>query len=347
MITLKQIKQLIEESERPFALFDDDPDGFCSFLQIKRRYPRLKGMPVKGTPVVPREPFLSKIHNHLADIVIVLDKPEISEEFRQNANIPIIWIDHHPVPDHRGTKYFNPRMKKQDSIAPPVAYWIYKMLDSNQDLWIAEAGILGDKYKFIPKEFIRRYKHLLPDGKLEIDEILFNSKFGEIIRAFDFVLKGKTRDMKDSIKALTEIKEPEEILNRSTPQGKFIYERYQSLKKDYDKLLDQALHQKTKKEPFIFLYPDQKYSFTSPLSTHLVYLMGNEFFIIGRNKTKDGLAKLSIRSKTRDLLPIMKKSLNGINGRGGGHKHACGAQIDIAFLDAFIENFKHAIREKY
>ncbi|MBU1203653.1 MAG: DHH family phosphoesterase, partial [Nanoarchaeota archaeon] len=329
MTTLKQIKQKIESSIRPFALFDDDPDGLCSFLQLKREYPCLEGIPVKGKSVVEAEPFLTKIRDYCPDLIIILDKPEVSEEFRQNANLPIIWIDHHPVKDHRGTKYFNPSLKKDYGLrsAPPVSYIIHKMLNSRDDIWIAAAGSISDKYNFCPKEFIKKYKHLLPEESYDTDDIIFKSKFGQVITALDFSLKGKITDMNSSIKALTKIKEPEEILNRSTLEGKQIYDKCQSIKKYYDELLKQALSQQNEQEPFIFLYHGKKYSFTSPLSNHLNYLLKNEFLIIGRTKTHDKIAKLSIRSKTKDLQPIIKQALKNTEGRGGGHPHACGVTI--------------------
>lgn len=340
MISLKQINKKIQESVRPFALFDDDPDGLSSFIQLKKEYPKLEGMPVKGKSTITAEFFLEKIHTYCPDLIIALDKPYISEEFRERAKIPIIWIDHHPVTDHRGTKYFNPNLTKKYTYAPPVSYWIHKMLKKH--LWIAAVGTFGDYYYLKSKEFIEKYRHLLPE-KLEIEEILFNSKFGTIIQCFDFILKGKTMEMKRSIKALEKIKEPEEILNRSTSEGKFLYQRYIEIKKHYDALLKHALSQKTENEPYVFIYPNQKYSLTNSLSTHLCYLLPNEFIIIARNQTADEIVKLSIRSKTIDLRPILKQALKGTNGTGGGHKNACGATIPSEYLGIFIENFQNAI----
>jgi single-stranded DNA-specific DHH superfamily exonuclease len=344
MTTLQEIRKRIEKSTSPFALYDDDADGLSSFLQIKRKFPKLEGMPVKGKPEVPSEPFLTKIHEHCSDLILVLDKPKISEEFLQKANLPIIWIDHHTPPEStKGTRYYNPRTRKNyKNTAPPVAYWVYQMLKSKELLWIAQAGIIGDYHDFLPKEFIKNYRHLLPEENLSIDEIAYNSPFGEIICIFDFALKGKNSDVHDSIIALSKVKEPEEILNQSTPEGKYLYQRYLYLKKEYDSLLNQAIAGDTGEGPFIFIYPNKKFSFSQHLASELNYKIRKEFIMVGRDKGDEVI--FSIRSKTIDLRPIVKSSLEGVEGYGGGHPFACGAHIQKHSLLIFLDNFLRIIK---
>lgn len=344
MITLVEIKRTIEQAERPYAFYDDDPDGLSSFLLLKKAFPKLEGMPVKGTPTLGEE-FLARMEEHYPDLILVLDKAHISEEFRERAHTPIIWIDHHGVSDHKGTKYFNPCLEKEynNESAPSVAYYCSEMLKPNAPLWIAAAGVYGDYHMFNDKTFLKKYRHLLPK-KIDLHGILFNSKMGELVSLFSFILKGKTSDMKKSIRALLIIESPDEIFEQSSPEGRYLYERYQSIKKHYDIILNHALEQKTEAEPFIYIYPSVRYSFSADLSSHLVYLIKNEIVIVGRDKGDEII--FSIRSKKTNLQPIIKKALIGVNGYGGGHPHACGARLSKDSLNLFLTQFKEAIQNQ-
>ena len=47
---LKEIKVALDKSENPLILFDDDPDGICSYLLLKRYMDKGKGVVVKSSP---------------------------------------------------------------------------------------------------------------------------------------------------------------------------------------------------------------------------------------------------------------------------------------------------------
>ena len=53
MLTKKQvseIKEHLEKAQNPLFLFDNDPDGLCSFLLLQRYIGRGKGIPIKSFP---------------------------------------------------------------------------------------------------------------------------------------------------------------------------------------------------------------------------------------------------------------------------------------------------------
>lgn len=343
MTSLKEIKELISNSERPMAFYDDDPDGLCSYLMIKRVYPQLKGVCIRAPPRLAWEDYGHKVKKYCPDLIIVLDKPHVDEEFRENANVPIIWIDHHPVSDHKGTKYFNKNLTQKKGIVKPTAYWIYKMLQNKEDIWLAALGTISDYHTFTLKDFTKSYSHLLPPGKQDINKILFDSKFGDLIKIFTFNLKGKTHEVNDSIKALEKIKEPEEILNSSTPEGQYVSERASKISKAYEELKTSALSKKPEiNKPFIFIYPSSKHSLSGMLSNELLSKIPHEFIVIGRDK--GDWVIFSIRSKKKNLQPLIKKALKGINGYGGGHPNACGAKIEKIFSSIFLQNLTEAMK---
>src|SRR3989344_7354054 len=52
MISEKQIeniRQELKESENPLFFFDDDPDGLCSYLLLRKYIEKGKGVVVKGS----------------------------------------------------------------------------------------------------------------------------------------------------------------------------------------------------------------------------------------------------------------------------------------------------------
>ena len=55
---------------------------------------------------------------------------------------------------------------------------------------------------------------------------------------------------------------------------------------------------------------------------------------------KSGEVKLSLRSKKQPILPALKKALQGVEGYGGGHEFACGANIKKYDFDKFIAQIR-------
>lgn len=338
MLTQKQVEEIkfyINKSENPLIFYDDDPDGLCSYLLLNKFYQKGKGIIVKGKPVLDIE-YLRKVKEYSPDLVVVLDKPMISQEFIDSVNVPIVWIDHHPVVQRKGVHYYNPKINHPDSYAPTTTL-VYQI--TNQDLWIAAIGSLADWH--IPK-FIKEFQKLYPDLISEIkspEQVIFETKFGELIRIFSFLLKGKTSDVSKSINIIKKINNPREIIYQESPKGKFLYKRAEKISKLYNELLEKAVkYSKDEEKILLFIYPSSKISFTSELSNELLYKYPDRIIIIGREK--DDEIKLSLRSSKTELPPIIEKSLENVKGYGGGHKFACGANISKGDFKTFIENFK-------
>ena len=188
---IKYIRHELENCARPLFLFDDDPDGLTSFLLLYRFKKEGKGVVVKSSPTVPVD-YIRKVVEHQPDIIFILDKPMVSEEFIKGCKgTKIIWIDHHAPQKMEGVKYFNPRIH-DDEDNRPTCYWAHKVVE--QDLWIAMAGIVGDWSlpDDVTNEFKEKYPDLLGKDVNRPQDALFNSKIGRIPRMFSFLLKGRT-----------------------------------------------------------------------------------------------------------------------------------------------------------
>src|SRR4030042_6017595 len=100
MLTEKQIKEIrehLEKAQNPVFFFDNDQDGLCSFLLLRKYTERGKGFPIKTSPALTKD-YFRKISEFNSDYVFILDKPEVSKEFFdeiEKVNIPVVWIDHH------------------------------------------------------------------------------------------------------------------------------------------------------------------------------------------------------------------------------------------------------------
>jgi len=335
MISLKEIKTYIEKSENPLIFFDDDPDGLCSYLLIKRYFKKGRGIYLKSSPEV-GENYIKKVNEICPDLIIILDKPKLSQDFVDKVNVPLIYMDHHHPIDVKGIKYFNPQLiDPKDN--RPTSHWCYKLV--NNDLWVAMVGIVGDWCLENIKEFSKKYENLLPKKFETPDDVLFGSRIGELSMIFYFILKGKTSDVNKAITILTKIEEPYEILDQTTSRGKFIYRQAQKMKKDYDYLLEDILEKVDLNKKFIiYIYTTSKNSYTSMLSNELLHRFKDKVIIIGREKS--GEIRMSLRSSKKKLPKVIEKSLEGLEGYGGGHEHACGACVKKEDFNEFVKRLE-------
>jgi single-stranded DNA-specific DHH superfamily exonuclease len=340
MLTQKQYQQIKEEldnSQNPLFFYDDDPDGRCAFLLLYRYIKEGHGFVVKTHPKLDVR-SAPKIEQYDADKVFVLDVANLDQEFIDASKVPVIWIDHHGPYDRHNVKYFNPRINKKNANIP-TTYLCYKAV--KQDLWIAMVGCIADYY--MPDffdEFKKKYPDLT-DNQKTVGDLYFKSKVGILIKIFSFCLKGQTSDVVKNMKILTRIKSPYEILNQETSRGRFIFQRYEKIKNLYDGLLKDALAQASKDKFLIYTYSEDKMSFTGDLANELLDKYPKKIVIVGRKKNED--VRMSIRSKNTLIPPILEKSLSGLEGYGGGHEFACGANVKETDFKEFIKRMKENI----
>lgn len=332
---VQKIREELETAKNPIYFFHDDADGLASFLLFYRFLKEGKGIIVKTTPKIDRK-FIKKVEEYNPDKIFILDIALVDQEFIDAVKRPVIWIDHHEPMERYNVKYFNPRIEnKKDNI--PASEICYDVVQ--QDIWIAAIGAIGDWRwpKFIDK-FKKKYPGLIPEEFKDPESALFESKLGLLIKILSFNLKETTSAAMKSTKILTRIKNPEEILNQETPAGRFIYKRYEKLNKEYEKELKKSLKTSKKEKLLEYHYTHKKISFTKDIANELLHKFPDKIILIAREKS--GEMKISLRSKNINLKPILEKALQGIEGFGGGHENACGANINANDYKQFIENLK-------
>lgn len=346
---ISRIKDIIDRSHRPIYFFDDDPDGLSSFLLMYRYIRNGQGIPIKSSPDLGRQ-YASKVESYNPDLVIVLDKPHISDEFFEAVTgVPILWIDHHEVQTDNLKKwnrddiyYFNSRQTK-DGYGEPTSYICYNVVKDElyHDLWIAMTGFVGDWFlpeKRIIDEFERLYPDLLSKKPNNPQEALFENRIGELVKVFSFLQKGTIAEVKKNVKILTRIDSPYEILDGKSSAGRLLLKFYSERKKEYDILLDSALSRSDDSKVFLFKYKESANSYTSDLSNMLLYRYPEKIIIIAREKSDE--VRMSLRSSRLKIPEILHKSLEGLNGYGGGHENACGCSIKEKDFEEFLRRFK-------
>jgi len=331
---IKELRQALLNSARPLIFFDDDPDGLSSFLQFYKLNPESKGVVYKTAGPLDLK-FLKKVDEYQPDTIFILDIPEVAQEFLDKVST-VYWVDHHTVAKQKNVHYYNPMIKSKGKDNRPISYWAQKITQNS--LWKAMVGCIGDW--FMPKDLIKgfrqQYPDLLPLNIKTLEQALFNSPIGTLARVFSFVLKGKTKSAMTCVKILTRINNPYEILQQTTPQGKYIWKKYKKIDILYQELKDSV--KVTKDILILFVYCENRMSLTSDLSNEILYKNPDKFIIIGREKS--GEIRCSLRSARYKVLPILENALKNVEGYGGGHIHACGANIKAQDFARFIKNIR-------
>ncbi|MCX6747007.1 MAG: DHHA1 domain-containing protein [Candidatus Pacearchaeota archaeon] len=346
MLTKKQIKEIkehLEKAQNPIFFFDNDPDGLCSFLLLQKYCGKGKGVAIKSFPEMNAD-YFRKVNELNADYIFILDKPVVSKEFFDEVNsfnIPIVWIDHHEIdkskiPDF--VHYYNPlfnKLKKNE----PVTYLCYKISERKEDLWIAVAGCISDR--FIPEyysEFEKTYPDLAFKSKDAFD-IFYKSEIGKIVKLFCFGLKDRTSNVIGMIRFLLKAKTPYEVLEE-TNNNKNMHVRFKQVYKKYQKLMEKA-KAGIDESKFLFFQYAGDLSMSADLANELTYLFPSKIVVV---IYLTGIkANISIRGKKiRDLV---LKAIQGLEGAtGGGHENAVGAKVKIEDLEKFREKLEDLAR---
>lgn len=341
MTTLETIRKLLKESHNPLYFYDDDPDGLVSYLLLKRGFEKGTGViiRVRGMSLDEEELYLRKIEEYNPDLVVFLDKPTLNQNVFDKIYIKKIWIDHHDVVDVKGVYYYNPRMKnKRDN--KPTSYICYKI--TKKDLWLATVGVVADWSLATFSEFKKKYKDLV--GGIELlkdvkaDDVLYDTKLGELVRIFSFILKGRTKDVKNNIEMLVKINDPYEILDKKTENGERLFESAEKIKNKYHPFLKKAFDtgKRTRGKIIAFAYLSDEVSFTSDLANEMIHRFPGKVIAVGR--IKDEMMRISLRSSLNDVeLPkIIEKIFSEMKGSGGGHEHAVAVEIHKDDYKKFI-----------
>lgn len=346
MLSKKQVNEIrehLEKAQNPIFFFDNDPDGLCSFLILRRFLGRGKGVAIKSFPGMNAEYFKKAIELN-ADYIFILDKPVVSEEFfneARNFNLPIVWIDHHKTDQAIVPKfvyYYNSALTKTKKKNEPVTYLCYKITQRKEDLWLAVVGCISDR--FIP-EFYKDFAKLYPEMSVKTKEafdIFYKTQIGLIARMLYFAIKDTTSNVVKMIKFLISAKSPYEVLEENS-KNKEMYQRFKVIQRKYEKLIEKAKSIATDKKLLFFQYGGDM-SISADLSNELTYLYPEKIIVVVYVM---GI-KANISTRGKKVRDIVLKAIEGIEGAtAGGHENAVGGQMRVEDLEKFRENLEKLI----
>jgi single-stranded DNA-specific DHH superfamily exonuclease len=350
MLTKKQVKEIkvhLDKAQNPLFFFDNDQDGLCSFLLLRRYIGRGKGVPIKSFPALTVD-YFRKVEELKADYIFILDKPVVSQEFWKEVeqiNIPVVWIDHHEINEKdipEFVNYYNP-LKNKKQTNEPVTALCYQVTNKKQDLWIAVVGCIFDK--FVPKfykDFKKNYPDMSFNSKSKIKygstpfafDIFYNSQIGKISKLVGFGLKDTVTNVVRMMKFLMMIETPYEVLEE-TPKNFLMHKKFAEINNKYQKLLNKALVEEKNSNNLLFFSYGGESSMSGSLSNELSYRFPDKFIVIVYLFG----ARANISARGKGIRDILLKSIENLEGAtGGGHEDAVGARIKSEDLEKFRQN---------
>ena len=366
MISEKKIREIrvhLENAQNPLFFFDDDGDGLCSFLLLRRYRGSGKGVAVKGSSSLGKQ-YFRKVNELNPDYIFILDKPKVDAEFFkevEKVNLPVVWIDHHEpiqqIPDF--VNYYNsfskPRKKKSEkglnidteTFGEPVTFISYMVSQRKEDLWLAVVGCISDR--FVPpfySEFERIYPELSVSRRSKLRDpfdILYCSGIGRVAQILNFALMARTSDVVRLMKYMISCKNPYEVLNEN-PKNRFFHKRFREIERKLEGFLKRAKKVAKGSGKVVFFKYKSEESISSLLANRLSYFFPNKLIVVAREK--GGNLSISLRGKGISL--ILKEVLKGLeNGEGGGHLDACGAKILEKDWETFKKLFEEALKKHH
>lgn len=346
MLTEKQIVEIrghLEAAQNPVFFYDNDADGLCSYVLLRKFIGRGKGVAVRTHPDVDVG-YVRKIRELNADYVFVLDRPFLGKKFVdaiKEMQIPIVWIDHHETNfenyGYENLFVYNPMNGKKKS-SEPVVYWSYKIANRAEDIWIAIMGCIADHYlpDFVG-DFEKKYKGYWGNVKQPFDAY-YGTEIGVLARSLSHGLKDSISHVVYLQNFLIKCQGPAEMfleIDSSSSFGK----QHDLIRGKYVKLLERAEKEISAKGPIFFKYGGDL-SISSDLSNELSYKYPGRTIMIAFNNGM--FYNFSIRGKkVREILEKILPEFDGATG--GGHDNAVGARIKTEDLERFKKEFEERI----
>lgn len=340
---IEEIREHLERAQNPVFLYDNDADGLCSFILLRKFINRGKGVAIRSYPDL-NEQYAKRAIELNADYVFVLDKPLISKEFVEaldKVQIPVVWIDHHDVSDEGYERDFTnfylynvAKNKGKEKSDEPVSYWAYKIAGRKEDLWISMMGCISDHYlPDFSNEFAENYGEYWGKVKEPFDAY-YKTEIGRIARSLNFGIKDSMSNVVNLQNFLIKCKGPSEVFSEVIHNESF-RKRYEEIKKRYDSLLEKA--KESVEEDLVFFEYGGEMSISSDLANELYYTHKGKYVAVAY--TKGAIANVSLRGKgVKKILDRILKQME--NASGGGHEDAVGARIKAEDLGRFKELLK-------
>lgn len=364
-----KIRNLIKNSKHPIMFFDSDTDGGTSYLQLKHVFPQIVGFPMNKD--LEKHKLLVEKVSEKTDLIIVFDVPFFFDEILELLKgKKIVWVDHHIGNSSEQIKkykitHFNP-LDFDLNDNRPSSYWAYKVANSKDNLFYVTLGSVSDFFLLdVIKKFHDRDKRnfnalfkIDDQKKKELFEFLkkynFNDKKRKEKREYwiryltyeclliDFKnlfdLMYKLKDEKNvlaAIKIVSKLNAFDLRVNINNGEG-LLFEEYKEMMKKYKILLEKAIFENKDNDKFIYFEYGGKASFTKTISEELCFKFEkHRVVMIVFKKDNSDFYSMSFRGNNFDVNELVRDSLKGLEGNGGGHMFSAGAVVKKKNFDEF------------
>ncbi len=338
---INKIREHLENSQNPIFFYDNDCDGLCGFLLLKRWLGKGCGVAIRSYPELKKD-YARKVSELKGDCVFVLDKPVIEEGFLDEVGkrgVGVVIIDHHPdslgIAKGRENVFLYNSYGAGKEEGEPVSYLCYELAGRKEDMWIAMMGCIADHYlPDFADEFGERHREFWSKGIKKPFDALYRTEIGKIARALNFGLKDSASNVVKLQNFLIGTKGAEEVLAEDKENKSFL-KKYSVLRKKYEELIEKAKNYAVG-DVLFFLYGGET-SMSADIANELCYTYPEKYIIVGYKR--GDIVNLSLRGK--NVCRILKDIINEMPSViGGGHKNAAGGRINVGELERFKELFK-------
>lgn len=331
---LLSIREHLDLAQNPVFFYDNDVDGLCSYILLRRYLGSGKGVAVKSHPEIDKN-YARKAQELNADYVFVLDRPHLGKEFVEeiaSLHLPIVWIDHHEVSDiydYSNLFYFNPQ-KSKDKSSEPTTFLCYSATKREEDMWIAMMGCLADNYlpTFLD-DFSDKYPEYWGKNIYKPFDAFYGAPIGRLSRALSFGIKDSITHVVQLQNFLINCKNPSEMsleLEATRSFGK----KYREIISKYNLLLERA--KSFEEEKILFYNYGGDLSISSDLSNELCYLYPDKYVVVAYSSGP--FTNISLRGK--EVRNIFEKIIGNFeDSSGGGHLGAVGCRIKTEDVSRF------------
>lgn len=340
---MNEIREHLEKAQNPLFYYDNDADGLCAFVLLRKFINRGKGVAIRSYPELNKE-YARRARELGADYVFVLDKPLVSKEFVEEIRLmglPLVWIDHHDMKETNEINsdnlyVYNPSKNNgKEKSGEPVSYLAYKVTNRKEDEWLALMGCISDHYlPDFANDFGKEHPELWKKLVKKPFEAYFETEIGKIALALNFGLMDSTTHIVNLQNYLIACKNASDVLAESKNNITF-REKYVEIKNKYESLVEKALEEKGK---LIFFEYAGDLSISSEIANEIYYK--NKGYVVVAYK-KGGISNLSIRGK--NVREKLERVLKKVPGQGGGHEDAVGARIKVEDIQRFREEFEKEV----
>ncbi len=337
MLSEKQILEIrehLEKAQNPVFFYDNDADGLCSYILLRKFIGRGKGVCIRSHTDID-EGYARKAQELNADYIFVLDRPHLGNGFVEEISklqLPIVWIDHHDGKndyDYKDIFVYNP-LNGTPSTSEPVVYWSYKIANRIEDVWIAIMGCIADHHMpdFV-EEFSERYPEYWGKNLEKPFDAYYGTEIGKLARAIGYGLKDSITHVVQMQNFLISCRSPSDVeqeLETTRAFGK----KYRELSEKYNSLLDKA--KKCEGDKMVFFNYGGDMSISAEISNELSHLYVGKVIVVAYSAGP--ITNISMRGD--NVKAVLEKVLSGLeNATGGGHRDAVGSRIQTEDLEKF------------